>query len=301
MVVQQDPKNGMKKVIIFYLLIFLSACSLLLKENQENRNIVITGSNTVHPIVKSVSFIFSKEHPGTQFSVSAGGSNTGLEALRQNTTDLAVSSREMKHGEKLFFRDRKIEIIEEIIAYDALGIIVHPSNPVHKLTLTQVNMIFSGIVTNWKELGGMDHEILIIRRDSSSSGTDDFFNKVVLDGREPAGNVRSQIYNDDIIADIKNNPHAISYMGYGYLNDMVKTIALSGSNKKYYYPTKETIQSLQYPLIRPLYAYYRKEKRKRVQDFVNYILAPKGQQLVEEVNYIPRKMIDQTHLHILPI
>lgn len=292
----------MNKLIIFYLLIFFSACSILIKENNEQKNIIIKGSNTLHPLLKVTSMFFSKENsPNTKFSISSGGSNTGLVALRENTTDIAVSSRQMRWEEKAYFADHGIEIKEEIIAYDALGIIVHPSNSITNLSFLQVQMIFSGLITNWKELGGIDHEILLIRRDSKMSGTDDFFNELLLHGKEPVGKIKSQILNKDIVDDVINNPHAIAYMGYGSIDSSVKTIAISSDGVNFFYPEKKSIQSLHYPIIRPLYAYYRKERMKKVYDFINFLNSKTGQQLVESANYIPRKIIEGIHLHILPI
>ena len=160
----------MKKVM-FVLTIFTAFIA--------NAQIKIKGSDTVLPLGQKEAEEFMKTNKGTTISVTGGGSGVGIAALIDNTTDIAASSRKMKIDEKLKISDAGRSFKETIIAYDALSVIVHPSNKVSKLTREQLEGIFTGKITNWKEVGGDDLKIIAYTRESSS-GTYEFFKDHVL-------------------------------------------------------------------------------------------------------------------------
>ena len=138
--------NQLNALFLFVLL----ACSL--NANAQR----IKGSDTVLPVSQETAEIFMKDDPNRRVTVTGGGTGVGISALMDNTTDIAMASRPIKFSEKMKLKAAKQEVEEVIIAYDALAVIVNPSNPVSQLTRQQLEAIFRGKITNWKQLGGPD-------------------------------------------------------------------------------------------------------------------------------------------------
>ena len=143
--------NRLKALFPFVLL----ACSLSTNAQR------IKGSDTVLPVSQETAENFMKDDPHRQVTVTGGGTGVGISALMDNTTDIAMASRPMKFSEKMKLKAAKQEVEEVIIAYDALAVIVNPSNPVSQLTRQQLEAIFRGKITNWKQLGGPDMKIIV--------------------------------------------------------------------------------------------------------------------------------------------
>lgn len=144
--------NQLKALFLFILL----ACSLNITAQR------IKGSDTVLPVSQETAEIFMKDDPDRRVTVTGGGTGVGISALMDNTTDIAMASRPIKFSEKMKLKAAKQEVEEVIIAYDALAVIVNPSNPVSQLTRQQLEAIFRGKITNWKQLGGPDMKSLSI-------------------------------------------------------------------------------------------------------------------------------------------
>lgn len=122
---------------------------------------------------------FMNQHPDARVTVTGGGTGVGISALMDNTTDIAMASRPIKFSEKMKTKEAGQEVDEVIVAYDALAVVVHPSNPVKQLTRQQLEDIFRGKITNWKQVGGDDRKIVVYSRETSS-GTYEFFKENVL-------------------------------------------------------------------------------------------------------------------------
>ena len=161
--------NQLNALFLFVLL----ACSL--NANAQR----IKGSDTVLPVSQETAEIFMKDDPNRRVTVTGGGTGVGISALMDNTTDIAMASRPIKFSEKMKLKAAKQEVEEVIIAYDALAVIVNPSNPVSQLTRQQLEAIFRGKITNWKQLGGPDMKIIVYSRETSS-GTYEFFKESAL-------------------------------------------------------------------------------------------------------------------------
>ena len=134
----------------------------------------IKGSDTVLPVSQQAAENFMKKYTKAHVTVTGGGSGVGISSLMDNTTDIAMLSRPVKFSEKMKLKEAKQNIQEVIIAYDALAVIIHPDNPVNKLTRKQLEDIFRGKIKNWKQVGGKDQKIVVYTRETSS-GTYEFF------------------------------------------------------------------------------------------------------------------------------
>ena len=216
----------MKKYVSFFL---LACCTCLPDMLMAQR---IKGSDTVLPLTQELSEMYMKKNPSATVTVTGGGSGVGISALLDGTTDLAMASRKIKFSEKMKMKQAKHEPCEYIVAYDALAVIVNPQNPVKQLTREQLEDIFRGKITNWKEVGGEDARIVVYSRETSS-GTYEFFKESVLHNKNYMSSVLSMPATGAIIQSVRQTKGAIGYVGLAYLNPYVKAIAVSYDQGKH--------------------------------------------------------------------
>ena len=145
----------------------------------ESSRLVIQGSTTVLPIAQKCAEVFMQRHPEADISVRGGGSGTGIAALIDGICDIADSSRPMKKKEILKAKAKGINPEPHVVSMDGIAVIVHPSNPVDKLSLSQIKDIYTGQVSNWSQLGGRSQKVVVVSRDVAS-GTFECFNKMSL-------------------------------------------------------------------------------------------------------------------------
>ena len=230
-----------------------------------------------------------KSNAGAAITVVGGGSGTGITALMDGSTDICMSSRDLKTDERLKFTNIGMDLKEVTIGYDALSVIVHPENKVGQLTREQLEKIFTGEIKNWKEVGGDDMTIVVYSRETSS-GTYEFFKEHVLNNKNFASSVLSMPATGAIIQSVGQTKGAIGYVGLAYVEKSVKALKVSfDKGKTYVEPTVENAKNKVYPITRPLYIYYLKSIEKTVNPFLSYILSAEGQKLVLEVGYVPIK------------
>ena len=145
----------MKKITVLLIGLLLASAGVHVNAQR------IKGSDTVLPIAQQTAERFMQEDPDARVTVTGGGSGVGISALLDKTTDIAMASRSIKFGETMKAKKLGEDLTEAIIAYDALAVVVHPSNPVNQLTREQLEGIFRGKITNWKEVGGEDRKIVV--------------------------------------------------------------------------------------------------------------------------------------------
>ena len=250
----------------------------------------VKGSDTLLPLTQELAEDYLEEHPEGEVIVTGGGSGVGIAALMENTTDIAMASRRIKFGEKMKFAEAGLEAREVIVAYDALAVVVNPSNPVTQLTREQLEDIFRGKITNWKEVGGEDRKIVVYSRETSS-GTYEFFKESVLDNKNYMSSILSMPATGAIIQSVKQTKGAIGYIGLAYLNRYVKPLAVSYDGGEHYaVPSVQTAADGSYPIVRPLYYYYDAAKEQTVSSFISYALSPEGQKSVLEQGFVPVRM-----------
>lgn len=269
------------KTITLLILSLLSSATVAMSQS-------IKGSDTVLPISQQTAESYMNKNPSARITVTGGGSGVGISSLFDNTCDIAMSSRPIKFSEKMKLKKIKQEVKEVIVAYDALAVVVNSSNPVINLTRRQLEAIFRGQITNWKYFGGPDIKIVVYSRETSS-GTYEFFKESVLKNRNYMSTILSMPATGSIIQSVSQTEGAIGYVGLAYVNDLVKTIAVSYDGKPYYKPTVENAKKKYYPIVRPLYYYYNITKQQKVAPFINYILSPEGQNIIKKSGYIPVK------------
>lgn len=224
--------------------------------------------------------------PGLPSRVAVPG--VGISALLDGTTDIAMASRPIKFSEKMKVKSAGKEVEEVIVAYDALAVVVHPSNPVKQLTRQQLEDIFRGKITNWKQVGGDDRKIVVYSRETSS-GTYEFFKESVLKNKNYMSSSLSMPATGAIIQSVSQTKGAIGYVGLAYLSPRVKSLSVSYDGKHFAPPTMESATDKSYPIVRPLYYYYNTENAGQVTPLISFILSPAGQEIIKKNGYIPVK------------
>jgi phosphate transport system substrate-binding protein len=271
------------------LISILAALVILPVAYSQNVNTKIKGSDTVLPLTQKEAEVYQKKNAGSSIMVTGGGSGVGIAALLNGTTDIAQSSRKMKMDEKMKLQDAGKPFTETIIAYDALAVIVNPGNKVSQLTREQLESIFTGKVTNWKELGGEDTKIVVYSRETSS-GTYEFFKEHVLNKKNFSQGALLMPATGAIVQSVSQTRGAIGYVGLAYLESDIKALKVSyDQGKTFVDPTVEHAMDKTYPISRPLYYYYLNSTAKAVQPFVDFILSAEGQKIVKEVGYVSVK------------
>ncbi len=290
-----------------YLIIFSMITSLFIigckkKQADEEKTVIsIKGSDTMVNLSQKWTEIYMQKNPNVSIQVTGGGSGTGVASLLNGTTDLANSSRELKDSELETAKQKGVTPIVYEVALDGIALIVHPENKIDNLTIKQVSDIFNGKITNWKQLGGPEMTITLYGRENSS-GTYEFFKDHVL-GKDESGkqvdySPATQVLQgtaalgEAVARDVKG----IGYGGVGYfaLRNDVKILhikkddespAISPSeNGKVNY---ESIWNGDYSISRYLYCFTNGEAQGELKNFMEFILSPEGQKLVESMEYIP--------------
>ena len=249
-------------------------------------NIKIKGSDTVLPLSQKEAETFMKKNPTAKITVIGGGSGVGIAAFLDGTTDIAMSSRKMKMSEKMKLQDAGKAYKEVIVANDALSVIVNPSNKISQLTREQIEGIFTGKITNWKDVGGDDEKIIAYSRESSS-GTYEFFKEHVLNNKNYGSTVLNMPATGAIVQSVSQTKGAIGYIGLAYMEKTVKDIKVSyDKGKTYVEATVVNAKNKTYPITRPLYYYYLTKDESKVKLFVDYVLSEEGQKVVSDVGYV---------------
>jgi phosphate transport system substrate-binding protein len=251
------------------------------------------GSDTIVNLALAWAESYQADHPDVRISVTGGGSGTGIASLINGTVDLANASRQIKPEEIEQAQSKGIDPVEHVIARDAIAVIVNPENPVTQLTLGQISDIYSGKISNWKEVGGEDRPIVRLSRETNS-GTHVYFLETVLRlGKSDDDTLFSRDTlllpsSEGIIAEVRQNPNAIGYDGLGYVPDDLKVIAIAETEgKPYVLPMISTVNDKSYPIARDLYMYTIGEPSGAVKDYLDWILSTEAQDIVIELGFVP--------------
>jgi phosphate transport system substrate-binding protein len=284
-------------VVLFSLMLGVNSCNFGGESGrqQSRETIQNKGSDTMVNLALAWAEQYQKDHPDVEIAVTGGGSGTGIAALINNSVDIANASRAIKKEEIADAEKQGVTPVEFIVARDAIGIIVHPSNPVSQLTRQQLSDIYSGKINNWKELGGEDRPIVRLSRESNS-GTHVYFLEQVV--RLGDSNNKTMFSADTlllpssegIVSEIRQNPNAIGYDGLGYIPKDLKIIAVAKNpGEPYVLPSIATVNDKTYPIARDLYMYTPNQPSGAIKDYLDWILAGEAQAIVAQQGFVPIK------------
>ena len=260
-----------------------------------NGSIQVKGSDTMVNLAQMWAEDYMKINPQVNIAVTGGGSGTGITAIINGTTDIADSSREMKQQEKDDAKAKGIEVVENKVALDGIAVVVNKDNKVGELSVDQLADIFSGKITDWKDVGGDPGQIVILSRESNS-GTHVFFKEHILnkgksDGKvEYASSALLLPSSQAIVDEVKQNPKGIGYIGLGYVKGDIKALKVKKeAASAAVMPTVSSVQDGSYPVSRPLFMYTKQGASQTVQDYLTWIKSPEGQKVVEQLEFVPLK------------
>jgi phosphate transport system substrate-binding protein len=251
--------------------------------------ITVKGSDTMVLLGQRWAEEYMKVHPNAQVQVTGGGSGTGISALQNGTTDIAESSRPMKDKEKKSMRERTGAEVKEVpVAKDGVSVYVNAANPVASLTLEQVKGIYTGKITDWKDVGGKPGKIIVYSRENNS-GTYEFFKEHVLGGADFAATAQTMPGTGGVVNAIEKDARGIGYGGLAYAKDIKLVAIAKDKDTPPVAPSQATVLDGSYPLSRPLFFYARADVGKHVTDFIDFVLSDAGQAVVAKVGYFPIK------------
>lgn len=273
---------------LIYLFAVLVVSSMGMAFMPAPKKITVKGSDTMVILGQKWAEIYMKQNPGSSIQVTGGGSGTGIAALINGSTDICNSSRPMKRAEMDKLKERYSSMgIEIPCAKDGVTIFLNESNPVKELTLKQLSDIFSGKTTNWKAVGGPDQPIKLYGRENSS-GTYVFFKDQVVK-TDYAASCQTLPGTAAVVNAVAKDKYGIGYGGAAYATG-VKHCAIKKDDKSpAFLADAETIKKGQYPITRYLYMYTTNRPTGDIKKYIDWILSPEGQKVVNEIGYFPVK------------
>ena len=246
--------------------------------------ITIKGSNTFgEELAPRLISAYQKIRPEVTIDLESAGSGSGIQALLDRTCDLAASSRAMNEDEMRRARSRGIVLRNHTIGYYGVAVVVHPDNPVTQLTDVQVRDMFTGAITNWREVGGIDAPIKLFIRDPVS-GTYLGFQELAME-RRPYATTAQPLTNYHAIANaVKADPAAIGYVGMTLAaHDGVRAVSINDVS-----PSAQTVADNRYPYSRQLRFYTDKKTTPTAQAFIRYVRSNPGQAILEDLGFVRR-------------
>ena len=254
------------------------------------------GSDTMVNLAQAWAEIYTDITSTASVEVSGGGSGTGVAALINGTVDIANCSRQIKPKElELATQNTGKTPREFIVGYDALAVYVHHDTPINKITITELAEIYgeNGNITKWSDLGVAhrncpSNKIIRISR-QSNSGTYFYFREALLGKTQDFKLGSLDLHGSkDVVEVIGRTPCAIGYSGMGYATSEVKMLEVAtASGEPYYAPNLENVLAKTYPIARPLYMYSLGEPTGEAKAYLDWILSPAGQKIVEKLGFVP--------------
>lgn len=229
----------------------------------------MSGSTSVQPLAEELTQVFMKENPKVQITVTGGGSGVGIQDAADGKVNIGNVSRDLKDS------DPK-GLVATTIARDAVVIVVNPKNPVGVLTTEQVKKIFTGAITNWKEIGGKNAPILVNSR-TAPSGTFDFFKEKFLGEENVVATAKQHASNGLVRQAVAANENAVGFISMGFVDSSVKAPKLDGVE-----PTLENAKNGTYKVIRPFVMVTKGNPTGLAKSFLDFVLSSEGQSIVKK-------------------
>ncbi|MGN0907264.1 MAG: phosphate ABC transporter substrate-binding protein [Bullifex sp.] len=267
----------MKKIVITLAVALLASAVLFASGAKENGGVVSTdGSTSMEKVIGSLGEAFMSRNNGVTFTYNPTGSGSGIQAVSEGRCDIGLSSRSLKDAEK------EKGLKETVLALDGIAIVVNRTNAVNDLSLAQLADIYTGVITNWKEVGGADAEIVLIGREAGS-GTRDGFESITKTADKCL--YRQELTSTgDVIATVAQNENAIGYASLSAVKDTIKAVKIDGVA-----PSEESVRDGSYTVQRPfvLVTVENKALSQTAQSFYDWILSAEAAPIISKAGAIP--------------
>ncbi len=271
-------KKIIKLSIVFVLMLSLVACSKSSNESSdstadsstsETGTVSTDGSTSMEKVIGALGESFMANNPGVTFTYNPTGSGSGITAVSEGRCDIGLSSRALKDEEKAN------GLVETVLAYDGIAVIVNNDNPVTDISLEDLAKVYTGEITNWKDLGGNDAEIVLIGREAGS-GTRDGFESIT--GTADKCEYRQELTSTgDVITTVSQNPDAIGYASLASVKDSVKALSVNGVTA-----SEDTIKDGTYAIQRPFVLVTKEgvELSATAQKFFDYVTSKDANEII---------------------
>lgn len=233
-----ETKKKVKKMLACMMVATTLVMTATGCSQKEAGTVSTDGSTSMEKVIGALGEAFEGQNSGVTFTYNPTGSGSGIQAVKEGRCDIGLSSRDLKEEE---IADG---LKATVLAYDGIAVIVNPENPVADLDMDSISKIYTGEITNWKDVGGQDAEIVLIGREAGS-GTRDGFESITK--TEDACQYRQELTSTgDVITAVSQNPAAIGYASLASVNEQVQTVRVNGVE-----PTEDSIKDGSYVIQRP--------------------------------------------------
>jgi phosphate transport system substrate-binding protein len=251
--------------------------------------VTVKGSDTMVILIQRWAEAYMAENPAAIVQVTGGGSGTGISALINGSTEICASSRPMSVKEKNFLKQKYgSEGVEIPVAKDGVAVYLNERNPVKVLTLAQIKGLYTGKISNWKDVGGEDARVILYSRENNS-GTYVFFKEHMLRGNDLSPYAQSLPGTAGVVNAVSRDKHGIGYGGAAYAKGIRYCGVKADGASPAYLPDAESVSAGRYAASRPLFFYARTALGGEGKKFIDWVLSPKGQKIVTAVGYFPLK------------
>lgn len=235
------------------------------------------GSTSMEKVIGYLSESYMEENTNVKITYNPTGSGAGIQAVAEGRCDIGLSSRELKDEEAMMLN-------ETVVAIDGIAVIVNPENPVSDLGVEQISKIYTGEITNWKDVGGDDAPIVCIGREAASGTRDGF--ESVTDTEDRCIYSQELTSTGDVVQTVASNPNAIGYASVASVKNTVKALAVNSVK-----PTTEAIQSGDYPVQRNFIFVTKKDGAlsEEAQKFFNFATSQAAENLIVQAGAVPVK------------
>lgn len=271
-----------------FVMLSLVACSGKTSTDDENVNggstttetktVSTDGSTSMEKVIGALGESFMKNNEGVNFTYNPTGSGSGITAVSEGRCDIGLSSRALKDEEKAG------GLVETVLAYDGIAIIVNNDNPVTNISLEDLTKVYTGEITNWKDLGGNDGEIVLIGREAGSGTRDGF--ETITDTKDNCKYRQELTSTGDVITTVSTNPDAIGYASLASVKDNVKALTVDGVTA-----TEATIKDGSYPIQRPFVLVTKDgvALSETAQSFYDYATSSDANEIITAASCVPVK------------
>lgn len=266
----------MKKMIPLLMAAVVLVCALAGCGSQTGGTVSTDGSTSMEKVIGALGESFKEQNSGVTFTYNPTGSGTGITAVAEGRCDIGLSSRNLK--------DEEIAkgLKQTVLAYDGIAVIVNPENPVADLDLDTIAKIYKGEITNWKDVGGNDGQIILIGREANSGTRDGF--ESITDTKDACQYRQELTSTGDVITTVANNPNAIGYASVASVKDTVKAIKVGGVT-----PNEATIKDGSYLIQRPFVLVTKTDATlsDTAQKFFDFCLSDKAKEIITAAGVVP--------------
>lgn len=278
--------TGLVTLMIITVSVFgFSGCGANDEKGKETAaDITIAGSSSVQPLSESLAEVFMDSNEEINVTIQGGGSGQGIKSVEKGIAEIGSLSRKVKEGEK-----QSVER-EYLIAMDGIAVVVNKDVSVTDLTLEQIRDIYTGKITNWKEVGGADHAITVITREEGSGTRTSFTEITGVLQKDSAGGEKDEMTVDALVQPstgavretVATTPDSIGYVSLNVLDNTVRTVKVEGMEA-----TVENVHNGSYQISRPFFYVTGKKVSAAAKRFIDFVMSEEGQKVVEESGFIP--------------